>query len=70
MIRVTDLRGETRIINADLIEFIETAPETQIAMNDGKRVFVRETPEEIVSLVVAYKQLCHYAPPEMRSRQS
>jgi flagellar protein FlbD len=58
MIRVTELHGKGRYINADMIEFIESNPETQLVMNNGRRVFVQETPEQLVDLVIAYKQRC------------
>ena len=60
MIRVTELHGKGRYINADMIEFIESNPETQLVMNNGRRVFVQETPEQLVDLVIAYKQRCNH----------
>jgi len=62
MIQVTELRGQSRIVNADLIEFIEAAPDTQLVMRDGRRVFVLETPEEVVARVVEYKRRCNQPP--------
>ena len=48
MIQVTELRGQSRIVNADLIEFIEAAPDTQLVMRDGRRVLVgSQRPEEL-----------------------
>ena len=61
MIRVTELHGRYRFINVDLIEYIEANPDTQIVMRDGRRVFVRENPEQIVDLVVAFRQRCNQA---------
>ena len=58
MIRVTELHGKGRYINADMIEFIESNPETQLVMTNGRRIFVQETPEEIIGMVIAYKQRC------------
>ncbi len=58
MIRVKDLHGKQLYINVDMIEFLEANPDTQIVMNDGRRVFVRETPEDIVELIIAYKHRC------------
>ncbi len=60
MIRVTELHGKARYINADMIEFVECNPETQLVMNNGRRVFIQETPEQLVDLVVAYKQRCNH----------
>lgn len=59
MIRITDLHGKSRYVNADLIQFIDSAPDTQLVMSDGRRIFVREAPEAVVDLVVGYKQRCN-----------
>ena len=56
MITVTHLDGETVIVNAGLIEFIESTPDTVISMATGKRFMVRESLTEVVDRVVAYQQ--------------
>lgn len=61
MIRVTELHGRYKFINVDMIVFIEANPDTQIVLRDGRRVFVREKPEQVVDLVVAFHQQCNQA---------
>jgi flagellar protein FlbD len=56
MIPVTRLDGQTMLLNNDLIESIEPTPDTLITMSNGEKLYVRETPDEIVELVVAFKQ--------------
>ncbi len=55
MIWVTRLRGQTLIINADLIESVEHTPDTVITMIDGRKYMVEETPDEIVARAVQYR---------------
>ncbi|HHX59588.1 MAG TPA: flagellar FlbD family protein [Epulopiscium sp.] len=56
MVEVTRFNKETIIINADLIEMIEAAPDTVITMTTGKKFVVSETKEEMVDKIVKYKQ--------------
>jgi flagellar protein FlbD len=57
MIRVTKLDGTEIIINDDLIEFIETTPDTIISLTDGKKIMVRENPDEIIRRVAAFRRM-------------
>jgi len=61
MINVTDLHGQSRFVNADLIEYVEANPDTQVVMTTGHRFYTKESPEEIVELVMAYKKNCYRA---------
>lgn len=56
MIQVTRLNNTKFIINADLIEMIESLPDTTISLTTGKKFVVRETVEEIVRRIIAYKR--------------
>ncbi len=55
MIRLTKLNGEPIIINADLIEFIETTPDTLITLTTGKKIIVKEKEEEVIEKIIKYK---------------
>nr|MBN2278332.1 flagellar FlbD family protein [candidate division Zixibacteria bacterium] len=57
MIRVTKLNGEVIVINDDLIEFIEETPDTIISLTDGKKIMVREDPDEIIKRVAAFRRM-------------
>jgi flagellar protein FlbD len=56
MIRITRLDGSELLINADLIEFIETTPDTVLSLLNNKKMVVKEPAEEIVRRVIAYKR--------------
>jgi flagellar protein FlbD len=57
MIRVTKLNGDEIVINDDLIEFIESTPDTIISLTDGKKIMVKEDPDEIVRRVAAFRRM-------------
>lgn len=44
------------VINADLIEVIESTPDTVITMTNGHKYIVMENTEEVVELIIKYKQ--------------
>lgn len=56
MIYLTKLNGSTIIINADLIESIEIAPDTIISTISDNKIIVKESAEEVVEKVKAYKR--------------
>ena len=56
MITVTRFDQTEMIVNADLIEFVETLPDTHITLVTGKKLLVREKAEEIVARVLAYRR--------------
>jgi flagellar protein FlbD len=56
MIRLSRLKGEPLVLNSDLIEHIETTPDTVITLTTGQKVMVQESPEEIVSRVIDFRR--------------
>jgi len=56
MIYVTRLNHTSVVLNADLIEYVETTPDTVISLTTGQKLMVRETAEEIVARVVQYRR--------------
>jgi len=54
MIVVTKLRGDHLVVNAELIKYIETTPDTMITLLNGEHLIVRESVEEVVMRAVAY----------------
>jgi len=59
MIKVTLLNGQELIINAELLEAVEAAHDTIITLTTGRKIIVKERPDEVVARVVAYRQLVH-----------
>ncbi|GAB4364564.1 MAG: flagellar FlbD family protein [Calditrichia bacterium] len=58
MITVTKINNKAITINAEMIEFIESTPDTIITMTNGKKIFVLDSVEEVVDKIVEYRQRC------------
>ncbi len=56
MIKLTRLRGELFILNADLIRYVEARPDTFITLTSGERLVVTESMDEVLRRAVAYQQ--------------
>ncbi|QEY34337.1 endoflagellar protein [Caproiciproducens galactitolivorans] len=56
MITVTNLNGTSFVVNSNLIETIESIPETKITLTTGKYFLVAENSEEIVQKVILYNR--------------
>ena len=56
MIKITRLNNVEQIINSDLIEFIDSTPDTNITMTTGRKVIVKESVDEVIDRVIAYKK--------------
>jgi flagellar protein FlbD len=56
MIHVTRFDGTDLVINSDLIEHVESTPDTVITLVNGKKWVVRETTHEIVRRVLSYQR--------------
>ena len=55
MIKLTRLNDKPFFLNPDLIETIESQPDTLVALNTGNKVPVKEKPEEIVQRIVEFR---------------
>lgn len=61
MIKLSRLNGSEFWVNQDHIQFLERTPETVLSLSDGKKVTVKETPEDVIQRVVEFRRLL--APP-------
>ena len=57
MIQLTRINNQPFVLNADLIEFIETTPDTMIRLTSGQTLTVLESVDEVVNRVVRFRQL-------------
>jgi len=69
MIKLTRLGGEPFILNAELIRYVETRPDTFITLTTGERLVVAESMDEVLRRTVAYQQAKHMIPPPHISRR-
>ncbi len=56
MIEVTRLNGLKTLINPDLIEFVESNPDTIISFTTGRKIIVKESRQEVNNLVKSYRK--------------
>jgi len=55
MITLTRFSGSVFLLNADLIERVDSTPDTVVTLMDGKKYVVCETMTEVLDAVVAYR---------------
>jgi flagellar protein FlbD len=55
---LTRLHGQKIIVNADLIEFVESTPDTIVSTSTGKKLMVQESVETVIQRAVEYKRRC------------
>ena len=55
MIIVTRLNGSEIVVNADLIETVESTPDTIVTLVDGTRYLVEQSPAELINRIKIYR---------------
>ena len=55
MIKVTKLNGTQLVVNADLIEFMESTPDTLISLTTGRKIMVLEELDEVIRMAIGYR---------------
>jgi flagellar protein FlbD len=56
MIRLTRLNHVPLVLNADLIEHMETTPDTVISMTSGQKFVVLESSDEVIRKVIEFRR--------------
>ncbi|MBX3394084.1 MAG: flagellar FlbD family protein [Phycisphaerae bacterium] len=54
MIAVTKLGGQAIVLNAELIKYLESTPDTMITLITGERIIVKESLQEVVRRAIEY----------------
>ncbi len=62
MIKLTRLSGEAFIVNADLIRYIESRPDTYITLTTNDRFIVREGADVVVQRAIEYARQIRVTP--------
>ena len=62
MIKVTKLNGRELVVNADLIEFIESTPDTLISLTTGRKIMVLEGLDDVIRMAVQYRSQARIYP--------
>ncbi|HOP05804.1 MAG TPA: flagellar FlbD family protein [candidate division Zixibacteria bacterium] len=69
MIKVTRINNSPLVVNAELIEFVETTPETIICLTTGKKIMVKESIDDIIERVAEFKRKSGVRPEEVDTEQ-
>lgn len=56
MIDLTRLNSTVFSINPDLIEIVESTPDTVVTLTTGRKIIVKETRQEVKNLVLSYRK--------------
>ncbi|MGI6454270.1 MAG: flagellar FlbD family protein [bacterium] len=62
MIKLTKLNNQHFLLNPDLIETVESTPDTVISLLNGHKYLVRETADQVRKAILAYRQEIYYSP--------
>lgn len=69
MIRLTRLNHEPFYLNPDLIQEMESTPDTVLTLSSGTRIVVQEHPGRVIDEVIEYRRRI-LNPPGQRSEAS
>jgi flagellar protein FlbD len=69
MIELHRLQNQTIFVNPDLIEFIESTPDTMISLTTGKKLMVRESVDELIQRVIDFKRRVMGSPLKMSGKK-
>ena len=56
MIRLTRINKTPIVLNSDLIEHVETAPDTIVSLTSGQKFVVLESAEELIARVIEFRR--------------
>jgi flagellar protein FlbD len=56
VIKVTRLNGVEYLLNPHLFESIEVNPDTTITLVSGKKIIVKETPDQVLDAIMKYRK--------------
>jgi flagellar protein FlbD len=56
MIRVTRINHAPFVLNSDLIEHIDTTPDTVISLTTGQKYVVTESSDEVIQRILAFRR--------------
>ena len=59
MIPVTRLNGQEVYVNADLVLFLESSPETILTLQNGKKITVKDSIPQVIDTIVSFKARCY-----------
>jgi flagellar protein FlbD len=62
MIKLTRLNGDEFVVNAEMIRYVESRPDTYVTLTSNERVIVKEPVAEVVRRAIAYPRAVRALP--------
>lgn len=62
MIKLTRFNDSLLVVNTEIIEFIESNPDTIVSLTTGHKILVKESMEEVIEKVKDYKRSIFHGP--------
>ena len=56
MIKLTRLNGDEFVVNAEMIRYVESRPDTYVTLASNDRLIVRESVDEVIKRSIAYSR--------------
>lgn len=56
MVRLTRLNNSELVVNAELIELLESSPDTIVTLSTGQKLMVKESVDDVIEKIVEYKR--------------
>jgi flagellar protein FlbD len=56
MIHVTRINRVPLVLNSDLIEHVETTPDTVISLTNGQKFMVLESADEVIRRIIGFRR--------------
>jgi flagellar protein FlbD len=69
VIPVSRLDGSVFYLNSDLIETIEATPDTVVTLTSQKKLIVRESPQDLIEALVAFRRRVFAIGPQLVDRR-
>ncbi len=69
MICLTRLNHQAIVLNDELIEYVEATPDTVIAMTNGQKMTVLESPRQVVDRIIEYQRAIRQMPMERTTEE-
>ncbi|WP_428939489.1 flagellar FlbD family protein [Fontivita pretiosa] len=57
MITLTRLNGQPLVVNAEKIRYVEQTPDTMLCCDNGEKLMVKESLQEVIRRAIEYARL-------------
>jgi flagellar protein FlbD len=70
MIRLTRINQVPLVVNSDLIEHVESTPDTVVSLSTGQKFMVLESPDEVIARVISFRKAIGSPPERLLQHES